>query len=145
MLLIIDNVKRAFACCIATCPPELDPPYHLLRIKLVCTLLDTCGEFFTSGPPAKKLDCYLVYFQVFLIYHYLHIHYTITLLLCSTLSFHIPPPFLSSYIMHCHIAMVLFRIPSHHKIRICRRELTMTLVIGKLFSILRKIQYKFAF
>lgn len=43
---------------------ELDPPEHLFRIRLVCTVLDTCGQYFDRGSSKKKLDCYLVYFQV---------------------------------------------------------------------------------
>jgi len=43
---------------------NLDPPDHLLRIRLVCTILDTCGIYFNSGNNKKKLDYFLVYFQV---------------------------------------------------------------------------------
>ncbi|XP_035220052.1 regulator of nonsense transcripts 2-like [Stegodyphus dumicola] len=42
---------------------ELDPPEHLFRIRLVCILLDTCGQYFNSGSSKKKLDCFLVFFQ----------------------------------------------------------------------------------
>ncbi|KAH9494812.1 Regulator of nonsense transcripts upf2 [Bulinus truncatus] len=41
----------------------LDPPEQLFRIRLVCVLLETCGQFFDKGSSKKKLDCYLVYFQ----------------------------------------------------------------------------------
>ncbi|KAJ0012669.1 hypothetical protein NQD34_017003 [Periophthalmus magnuspinnatus] len=41
----------------------LDPPDHLFRIRLVCTLLDTCGQYFDRGSSKKKLDCFLIYFQ----------------------------------------------------------------------------------
>ncbi|BFZ08914.1 hypothetical protein BsWGS_11958 [Bradybaena similaris] len=41
----------------------LDPPEHLFRIRLVCVLLETCGQFFDKGSSKKKLDCFLVYFQ----------------------------------------------------------------------------------
>ncbi|XP_072309952.1 regulator of nonsense transcripts 2 isoform X3 [Eucyclogobius newberryi] len=44
-------------------PSLLDPPEHLFRIRLVCTLLDTCGQYFDRGSSKKKLDCFLVYFQ----------------------------------------------------------------------------------
>ncbi|XP_052440930.1 regulator of nonsense transcripts 2 isoform X3 [Carassius gibelio] len=44
-------------------PSPLDPPEHLFRIRLVCTLLDTCGQYFDRGSSKKKLDCFLVYFQ----------------------------------------------------------------------------------
>ncbi|CAJ1054615.1 Hypothetical predicted protein [Xyrichtys novacula] len=41
----------------------LDPPEHLFRIRLVCTLLDTCGQYFDRGSSKRKLDCFLIYFQ----------------------------------------------------------------------------------
>ncbi|XP_055045693.2 regulator of nonsense transcripts 2 [Misgurnus anguillicaudatus] len=44
-------------------PSILDPPEHLFRIRLVCTLLDTCGQYFDRGSSKKKLDCFLIYFQ----------------------------------------------------------------------------------
>ncbi len=43
---------------------ELDPPEHLFRIRLVCTLLDSCGQYFDRGTSKKRLDCFLIYFQV---------------------------------------------------------------------------------
>ena len=45
-------------------PSLLDPPEHLFRIRLVCVLLETCGQYFDRGSSKKKLDCFLVYFQV---------------------------------------------------------------------------------
>lgn len=42
---------------------EYDPPEHLFRIRLVCTLLETCGQFFSSGSSKRRLDCFLTYFQ----------------------------------------------------------------------------------
>uniref|UniRef100_A0A8C5W7F3 Regulator of nonsense transcripts 2 n=1 Tax=Leptobrachium leishanense TaxID=445787 RepID=A0A8C5W7F3_9ANUR len=44
-------------------PSALDPPEHLFRIRLVCTILDTCGQYFDRGSSKRKLDCFLVYFQ----------------------------------------------------------------------------------
>ena len=44
------------------CP--IDPPDDCFRIKLVCTLLETCGEYFDRGVLKKRLDIFLVYFQV---------------------------------------------------------------------------------
>ncbi|XP_075455597.1 regulator of nonsense transcripts 2 isoform X2 [Ascaphus truei] len=41
----------------------LDPPEHLFRLRLVCTILDTCGQYFDRGSSKRKLDCFLVYFQ----------------------------------------------------------------------------------
>ncbi|XP_078385093.1 regulator of nonsense transcripts 2-like isoform X2 [Oculina patagonica] len=45
----------------------LDPPEHLFRIRLICTLLDTCGQYFDHGNYKKKLDCFLVYFQCYIL------------------------------------------------------------------------------
>jgi len=42
---------------------SLDPPEHTIRLRLVCVILDTCGQFFSSGSSKKKLDYYLMYFQ----------------------------------------------------------------------------------
>lgn len=44
-------------------PSVLDPPEHLFRIRLVCTLLETCGQYFSGGSSKKKLDYFLVFFQ----------------------------------------------------------------------------------
>ncbi|XP_036368923.1 regulator of nonsense transcripts 2 isoform X3 [Octopus sinensis] len=44
-------------------PSALDLPDHLFRIRLVCVLLDTCGQYFDKGSSKKKLDYFLVYFQ----------------------------------------------------------------------------------
>ena len=43
---------------------DIDPPEHLFRIRLVCTLLDSCGQYFDRGTSKKRLDCFLIYFQV---------------------------------------------------------------------------------
>ncbi len=43
---------------------SLDPPDHLLRVRLVCTILDTCGIYFNAGSNKKKLDYFFIYFQV---------------------------------------------------------------------------------
>ena len=40
---------------------NLDPPEHLFRLRLACTLLDACGRYFDRGSSKKKLDCYLKY------------------------------------------------------------------------------------
>lgn len=42
---------------------DLDPPDSLFRLKLACVLLDTCGQYFTSGISRKRLDYFLVFFQ----------------------------------------------------------------------------------
>ncbi|XP_015594730.1 regulator of nonsense transcripts 2 [Cephus cinctus] len=44
-------------------PSLLDPPDHLFRIRLVCTLLETCGQYFSGGSSKKKLDYFLIFFQ----------------------------------------------------------------------------------
>lgn len=44
-------------------PSEVDPPASLFRLKLVCVLLDTCGQYFTSATSRKGLDYFLVFFQ----------------------------------------------------------------------------------
>ena len=44
-------------------PSILDPPDHLFRIRLVCTLLETCGQYFNGGSSKKKLDYFLIFFQ----------------------------------------------------------------------------------
>ncbi|XP_046622632.1 regulator of nonsense transcripts 2 [Neodiprion virginianus] len=46
-----------------TVPTLLDPPEHLFRIRLVCTLLETCGQYFSGGSSKKKLDYFLIFFQ----------------------------------------------------------------------------------
>ncbi|XP_020710978.2 regulator of nonsense transcripts 2 isoform X2 [Athalia rosae] len=47
-----------------TAPPTiLDPPDHLFRIRLVCTLLETCGQYFSGGSSKKKLEYFLIFFQ----------------------------------------------------------------------------------
>lgn len=42
---------------------DLDPPDSLFRIRLVCILLETCGQYFNTGSSKKKLDCFLIFFQ----------------------------------------------------------------------------------
>ncbi|CAH1388507.1 unnamed protein product [Nezara viridula] len=46
-------------------PSPLDPPENLIRIRLVCTLLDTCGKFFTHSDVRTKLPYFLTYFQCY--------------------------------------------------------------------------------
>ncbi|EAL86928.1 nonsense-mediated mRNA decay factor (Upf2), putative [Aspergillus fumigatus Af293] len=45
----------------------LDLPDDFFRIRLVCTLLDTCGHCFDRGSAKKKLDFFLIFFQVSLL------------------------------------------------------------------------------
>lgn len=42
---------------------EYDPPEHLFRLRLVSMLLETCGQFFSSGSSKRRLDCFITYFQ----------------------------------------------------------------------------------
>ncbi len=42
----------------------MDPIDNFFRVRLVCALLDTCGQYFDRGTTKKKLDCFLIYLQV---------------------------------------------------------------------------------
>ncbi|KAI9783809.1 MAG: hypothetical protein M1839_003145 [Geoglossum umbratile] len=44
----------------------LDMPDDFFRIRLVCTLLDTCGMCFDRGTAKKKLDFFLTFFQYYI-------------------------------------------------------------------------------
>ena len=44
-------------------PTPIDLPENLFRIRLVCLLLETCGQYFDRGSSKKKLDYFLSYFQ----------------------------------------------------------------------------------
>ncbi|KAI4302355.1 hypothetical protein MLD38_038110 [Melastoma candidum] len=41
----------------------LDPPEDCFRIRLVITLLQTCGHYFDRGSSKRKLDRFLIHFQ----------------------------------------------------------------------------------
>jgi len=43
---------------------SFDMPDDFFRIRLVATLLETCGQYFKSGAAGKKLDYFLSFFQV---------------------------------------------------------------------------------
>lgn len=45
---------------------HLDMPDEYFRIRLVCTLLDTCGLCFDRGAAKKKLDFFLTFFQYYI-------------------------------------------------------------------------------
>jgi regulator of nonsense transcripts 2 len=47
-------------------PCPIDRPNDFFRLRLICTLLDTCGSCFKKGSGAKKLDQFLVFLQVYL-------------------------------------------------------------------------------
>eukprot|EP00964_Phaeocystis_antarctica_P147718 scaffold114384_cov21-Phaeocystis_antarctica.AAC.1 len=40
--------------------PMGDAPDDLGRLRLVCTLLEACGQFFDKGSAKRRLDVYLV-------------------------------------------------------------------------------------
>lgn len=44
----------------------LDLPDDYFRVRLVCTLLDTCGHCFDRGSAKKKLDFFLIFFQYYM-------------------------------------------------------------------------------
>ncbi|KAK8198541.1 mRNA decay protein [Zalaria obscura] len=46
------------------CPIDLPDDYF--RIRLVCSLLETCGMYFDKGAVRKKLDFFLTYFQFYI-------------------------------------------------------------------------------
>jgi regulator of nonsense transcripts 2 len=43
-----------------------DMPDDFFRIRLVATLLETCGSFFNRGAAGKKLDYFLSFFQYYI-------------------------------------------------------------------------------
>ncbi|WOL12332.1 regulator of nonsense transcripts UPF2 [Canna indica] len=45
----------------------LDPPEDCFRIRLVITLLQTCGHYFDRGSSKRKLDRFLIYFQQYVL------------------------------------------------------------------------------
>ncbi|GAA5918328.1 hypothetical protein JCM6882_008215 [Rhodosporidiobolus microsporus] len=48
-------------------PAAVDMPDDCFRVRLVCTLLDTCGACFDRGALKKKLDNFLVFFQMYVL------------------------------------------------------------------------------
>ncbi|GAB0133598.1 hypothetical protein EsDP_00002002 [Epichloe bromicola] len=42
-----------------------DPPDDFFRVRLVATILETCGMFFSRGAAGKKLDYFLSFFQYY--------------------------------------------------------------------------------
>jgi len=43
-----------------------DPPDDFFRIRLISTILETCGMFFNKGAAGKKLDYFLSFFQYYI-------------------------------------------------------------------------------
>ncbi|KAI8994050.1 ARM repeat-containing protein [Trametes punicea] len=48
-------------------PSPIDMPDDFFRIRLVCVLLDTCGMCFDRGSQEKKLDNFLIFFQMYIL------------------------------------------------------------------------------
>eukprot|EP00039_Didymoeca_costata_P008053 m.107377 g.107377 ORF g.107377 m.107377 type:complete len:1229 (-) comp13926_c0_seq3:2125-5811(-) len=48
------------------CFKPFDPPDNYFRCKLICTLLDGCGQYFRTGKSKGELNTFLVYFQRYL-------------------------------------------------------------------------------
>ncbi|SCZ95077.1 BZ3500_MvSof-1268-A1-R1_Chr11-3g03587 [Microbotryum saponariae] len=46
-------------------PSAIDMADDSFRIRLICVLLDTCGECFDRGQSRKKLDTFLIFFQTY--------------------------------------------------------------------------------
>eukprot|EP01104_Vermistella_antarctica_P003609 TRINITY_DN1384_c0_g2_i1.p1 TRINITY_DN1384_c0_g2~~TRINITY_DN1384_c0_g2_i1.p1 ORF type:complete len:1138 (-),score=443.59 TRINITY_DN1384_c0_g2_i1:824-4237(-) len=44
-------------------PPPNDTPSDCFRVRLVCVLLNSCGQYFKKGAAGKRLDRFLVFFQ----------------------------------------------------------------------------------
>lgn len=44
-----------------------DPPNDFFRVRLVCTILDTCGICFDRGPNRFRLDDFLTFFQLYIL------------------------------------------------------------------------------
>ncbi|KAK0643480.1 armadillo-type protein [Cercophora newfieldiana] len=44
----------------------LDPPDDYFRIRLISTILETCGMYFNKGAAGKKLDYFLSFFQYYI-------------------------------------------------------------------------------
>lgn len=45
----------------------LDPPEDCFRIRMIITLLQTCGHYFGRGSSKRKLDRFLIYFQRYML------------------------------------------------------------------------------
>lgn len=43
---------------------NLDLPDDFFRIRLICTILETCGMYYDKGTAKKKLDFFMTFFQV---------------------------------------------------------------------------------
>ncbi|KAI8377492.1 armadillo-type protein [Radiomyces spectabilis] len=48
-------------------PCPIDAPHDFFRTRLCCTLLDTCGMCFDRGSAKRKLNQFLVFFQMYIL------------------------------------------------------------------------------
>ncbi|GIM12927.1 hypothetical protein Vretimale_16172, partial [Volvox reticuliferus] len=46
---------------------RLDPPDDFFRVRLVCALLDACGQYFGEGAACARLDRFLTFFQAYIL------------------------------------------------------------------------------
>ncbi|EFJ41604.1 hypothetical protein VOLCADRAFT_68153, partial [Volvox carteri f. nagariensis] len=46
---------------------RLDPPDDFFRVRLVCALLDACGQYFGEGAARSRLDRFLTFFQAYIL------------------------------------------------------------------------------
>lgn len=60
-MFFIRSYPFTFACTIQQ--DVLDPPEDCFRLRMVITLLETCGQFFDRGSSKRRLDRFLLYFQ----------------------------------------------------------------------------------
>uniref|UniRef100_A0A672QXI5 UPF2 regulator of nonsense mediated mRNA decay n=1 Tax=Sinocyclocheilus grahami TaxID=75366 RepID=A0A672QXI5_SINGR len=70
---LLEDIRLGMEVCVCVCVCECEcerviktitPMESNFILSLVCTLLDTCGQYFDRGSSKKKLDCLLIYFQV---------------------------------------------------------------------------------
>uniref|UniRef100_A0A672QX75 UPF2 regulator of nonsense mediated mRNA decay n=1 Tax=Sinocyclocheilus grahami TaxID=75366 RepID=A0A672QX75_SINGR len=66
---LLEDIRLGMEVCVCShLFTKLFMQYRLFQsnfiLSLVCTLLDTCGQYFDRGSSKKKLDCLLIYFQV---------------------------------------------------------------------------------
>lgn len=46
-------------------PGSIDTQDDYFRIRLICTLLDACGQYFDRGQLRKRMDNFLTFFQLY--------------------------------------------------------------------------------
>ena len=45
----------------------IDPIVDTFRVRLVCCLLETCGQYFDTGSAKRRLETFLLYFQRYIL------------------------------------------------------------------------------